>query len=93
MCEDKFEEYEEDDYEICNDCGCKINYDEAIEVYDFKVCSSCANNYYTCEGCGRLFQEGDVSYNDEGECYCRDCQDRDIPDYDSNGNSDWWRDE
>lgn len=77
---------------VCNDCGCEIEDGEEIDVYDYVVCSSCASKYFTCDGCGNLFLESDVSI-ENGECYCDDCNDRNIPDYYSNGNSDWWRDE
>lgn len=58
----------------CNDCNWLIS-DEVLgeNTYDGRdICPACADDYYTCEECGRLVHEDDVETHC-GEFYCPDC--------------------
>ena len=62
---------------ICNDCGTRVSYDDAVylDEYDYYVCSDCLNsNYVQCSNCNTILYNEDAEYDEETECfYCPDC--------------------
>ena len=64
---------------ICNDCGTRVSYDDAVylEEYDYYVCSDCLNsNYVQCSNCNTILYNEDAEYDEEtGYFYCPDCHD------------------
>ena len=62
---------------ICNDCGTRLSYDDAVylDEYDYYVCSDCLNsNYVQCSNCNTILYNEDAEYDEEtGYFYCPDC--------------------
>lgn len=96
--ENDYENDEEESYDCyCDECRCGLtSYDNYVEFDGNIFCESCAasNELATCDECGNTFPLQRLEYDEySGNYYCEDCRERDIPDYDSNGNSDYWREE
>lgn len=62
-CERDFGYEENDSYGHCENCGCRIYYDDAYYVNDEYICDHCFNNdCFVCDHCGEAF------YNAEKHC-------------------------
>lgn len=62
-CEIDYGYEENDNYGHCDNCGCRIYYDDAYYVGDDYVCDTCFNNHcFVCDNCG------DTYYNDSKHC-------------------------
>lgn len=62
-CERDYGYEENDNYGHCENCGCRIYYDDAYYVNDEYICDHCFNNdCFVCDHCGEAF------YNAEKHC-------------------------
>ena len=62
-CEIEFGYELNDNYGHCENCGCRIYFDDAYYVNDEYVCDHCFNNYcFICDNCGEAF------YNEMKQC-------------------------
>ena len=62
-CELEFGYEYNDNYGHCENCGCRIYFDDAYYVNDEYVCDHCFNNYcFICDNCGEAF------YNEMKQC-------------------------
>ena len=47
-----------DNYGTCENCGCRIYFDDAYYVNDSYVCDHCFNNYcFVCDNCGEAYYD------------------------------------
>lgn len=77
---------------LCTQCDGYYSEDEMYETPDGMVCEKCyESTYTTCDGCGDVFSYDNLHWDGTGH-YCDSCHDH-SPDYDFNGNSDYWREE
>ncbi len=63
---------EDDDYVTCGNCGERYDenrYDNSTEEY----CSSCMDDYTSCERCGNLWFDGSSTTTVDGEEWCDHC--------------------
>ena len=72
---------------------CEIEFDG-----DEDICPDCLEKFFLkCVACDEYFRKDECTYIDELGDFCGDCleraRDSDKPDYDFNGNSDYWRDQ
>lgn len=86
----------EEEYDThCSMCGCGIgDGDSSSYHYGKIVCESCSeeSELITCDECGNAYESECLHYYEyNGNYYCDNCREANIPDYDDNGNSDWWR--
>lgn len=59
----------------CDECGCIVDEDDAIEVDGEYYCRSCYDNQFvTCNRCGTAIREDDAE-TDNYNSYCQDCYD------------------
>lgn len=62
----------------CIECGEYILKDDAIKTHDGEfICESCKeDNYYTCEDCGELYHQNDLTWIEDKQMYvCETCLD------------------
>ncbi|KAF5061349.1 hypothetical protein [Proteiniclasticum sp. QWL-01] len=85
---------EDDEPGTCEMCENLFPYSELHFDGEKNICEKCmeADDTVMCVGCERYFKERDLFSND-GEPVCEECHDANIPDYDYNGNADYWRDD
>lgn len=67
-----------DSYGICDNCGCRIYFDDAYYVNDEYICDHCFNNYcFVCDECGEAYYNHDKHCvkidEDTVEYYCPHC--------------------
>lgn len=64
------------DYEECANCGGLERSRYLYNTADGYVCESCRDYYYSCcEGCGEVFHNDDLYYDEEDdEYYCEECR-------------------
>ena len=68
VCEDCY-----DDYEECANCGSLERSRNTYYTADGNVCEYCRDYYYSCcNGCGEVFHNDDLYYD---EYYCEECRD------------------
>ncbi len=55
----------------CNCCGSdKASYPHYDGGY---ICEACVGHYFSCPGCGRVFEQDDYEHGDAGNGYCSEC--------------------
>lgn len=74
-CELKYGTSENDYFDTCDSCGCRILSAEGVCVGDEVLCHSCADNYCKiCSDCGDLVFSDDAYFNrEENKFYCWAC--------------------
>ncbi len=77
-CERDYGYEENDSYGHCENCGCRIYYDDAYYVNDEYICDHCFNNdCFVCDHCGEAFYNAEKHYveieEDEVEYVCSHC--------------------
>ena len=82
VCDDCLSDLvERGDAFLCDDCEeyfqSRWN-DSSVTHYGTTVCEDCrCDHWYYCEGCGELFAEDDVIWNEDDDCYyCESCAER-----------------
>lgn len=59
----------------CDDCDSWIHQDDSYSNnHNNLICSSCNDNYYSCENCGEAVHSDNVHHSESTDCnYCESC--------------------
>jgi hypothetical protein len=61
-------------FEKCTDCNSYNFEDQISSFHGNRICSSCMDDWSSCDDCGDMVRSEDMHYNEEeGESYCEDC--------------------